>query len=57
MNFYKNLKNMEKITFTEFNNKLYAWYNETRPASGKPRPNLVSRFYDSYLQGQDFKFL
>lgn len=48
---------MTKLTFTEFNNKLYSWYNETRPCSGKPKPYLISRFYDDYLNGQDFNFL
>lgn len=50
-------KKTEKLTFIKFNEKLVKWYDETRPASGKPRIGLRSRFYDMYLKGQDFKFL
>lgn len=50
-------KEKDKISFIEFNEKLVKWYDETRPASGKPRIGLRSRFYDMYLKGQDFEFL
>ena len=50
-------KKTEKLTFIEFNEKLVKWYDETRPASGKPRIGLRTRFYDMYLKGQDFEFL
>ena len=48
---------MGKLSFKEFSNKINYWYNETRPASAKPRPHIMSSFYDMYLDGQDFKFL
>jgi hypothetical protein len=50
-------KNDLKMTYREFNDKVYKWYNETRPMSGKPRPHLISKWYDDYLNGADFKFL
>ena len=46
-----------ELTFIEFNEKLVKWYDDTRPASGKPRIGLRMRFYDMYLKGQDFEFL
>ncbi len=46
-----------KLSYNQFNNKLIKWYDKTRPASGKPRPHLKSRWYDDYLNGSDFKFL
>ena len=45
------------MTYKEFNDKVYKWYNKTRPMSGKPRPHLISGWYDEYLNGADFKFL
>ena len=47
----------KKLTYSEFNDKIYNWYNLTRPNSSKPKSHLISRFYDDYLNGQDFKFL
>ena len=47
----------KKLTYLEFNNQVYNWYNETRPQSGKPKSHLISRWYDDYLNGQDFNFL
>jgi len=47
----------KKLSYIEFNEKLVKWYDDTRPASGKPRIDLRIRFYDMYLKGQDFKFL
>ena len=50
-------KNDLKMTYLEFHKKVIKWYDETRPMSGKPRPHLISRWYDDYLKGADFKFL
>lgn len=48
----------DKLTYNEFLQKVYDWYKETRPDSGKPKPHLISRWYDEYLEGtKDFKFL
>ena len=48
---------MQKMTYLDFYNKVINWYNRERPASGKPRQNLISTWYDEYLKGKDFKFL
>jgi len=48
---------MKKLTYSQFNDKIYNWYNDTRPQSSKPKSHLISRFYDMYLDGQDFNFL
>ena len=45
------------MTYLEFHDKVHKWYDRTRPDSGKPRPHIISRWYDEYCNGRDFKFL
>jgi hypothetical protein len=46
-----------KIPFKDFNDMVYKWYRQTRPASSMPKAHLISNWYDFYLNGMDFNFL
>ena len=44
------------MTYQEFHQKVHDYYNTAHPWSIKPRPSVISRWYDDHLKGRDFIF-
>ena len=47
----------EKLSFNEFQKKLFAHYDKNHKWSSKPRAHVVGTLYDEYLKGSKPSFL